>query len=109
MVSIDDRRQFLRENLDRIQKQVEECNPAPLEQDLGWIPERNLLNSYGSATLQLAELRKDLHSRQPGIFTSKREKENYNFQEKQYFELGYRHEKLGKDFAKNCICTKSQE
>lgn len=70
MVSIDDRIQFTGNNLDKIQKQVEECNPTPLEQDLGWIPEQNLLYNYGTASLQLGGLRKDLDSTQPGIFTS---------------------------------------
>lgn len=95
MVSIDDRIQFTGKNLDKIQKQVEECNSSPLEHDLGWIPEQNLLHNYGSATLQLEELRKDLYSTQPGILTSKR-------------DLRSRYEKLGKDFSKSCICTKSQ-
>jgi hypothetical protein len=46
MVSIDDRRQFIRENLDKIQQQIKECNPSPLEKNLGWIPEQNLLYNY---------------------------------------------------------------
>lgn len=107
MVNIDDRIQFARKNLDKIQDQVEECNPTPLERDIGWIPEQNLLYNYGAATIQLEELRKDLYSARPGILTRKREKENYNFREEQYLTLRSRHEKLGKDFAKNCICTKS--
>ena len=105
MVSIDDRIQFIIKNLDKIEKQVEKCNPAPLEQDIGWEPERNLLHNYGSASLVLQRLRTDLSSKHPGIFSSKREKENYNFQEKKYLELRSRYEKLGKDFSKKCSCT----
>ena len=109
MVDIDSRIEFTGKNLDKIQKQVEECNPAQIEQNLGWIPEQNLLYNYGIASIQLNGLRKDLDSTQPGIFTNKREKENYNFREKQYLDLRSRYEKLGKDFAKNCICKKSSE
>jgi hypothetical protein len=107
MEDTDLRRQRVIESLDKIQKQVEECNPTPLEHDIGSIPEQNLLHNYKSAALQLRDLRKGLDSMRPGIFTSKREKESYNFEEEQYLALRSRHDKLGKDFSKNCICAKS--
>lgn len=59
MVDIDYRIELLEKYLDKVQKQVEECNPTPLEQDLGWIPERNLLHNYAIAGLHINELRKD--------------------------------------------------
>ena len=106
MVDIDYRIELLEEYLNKVHKQVEECNPAPLKRQNLREKESGLLHNYSLASLHLKELRNDLSNKRPGILTSTSEKQHFKEQEKYYEEFRSRHEKLEEDFIKNCVCER---
>ncbi len=106
MVTIDYRIELLEEYLNKIQKQVEECNPAPLKGDDPRKIEKGLLHNYSLANLHLGKLKNALIDKRPGILTGTSEKQHFKEQEKYYEEFRSRHEKLEEDFIKNCVCVR---
>jgi len=107
MVDIDYRIELLGNYLNKVQKQVEECNPAPLTEHDSRKIEKGLLNNYAIAGLHINELGKDLYNRRPGIFAGTAEKQRTKIQEEYYETSRSRYEKLEKDFIKDCVCTRA--